>query len=109
MTEADEQVDERVSEQDDQPRRKHKKPLYPRLLRLRHVHPNAWQRAALGEGAIGVGVLLAMADLASAWSIVVLPVAVALIVKGHDLLQGLLDRGAVPPTGPPAKLTSTAS
>lgn len=79
--------------------RKDKKPLYPRLLGLRHVHPNAWQRAALGEGAIGAGVLLAMADLASAWSIVALPVAVAVIVKAHDLLQGLLDRGTVPPIG----------
>ena len=68
-----------------------KKPLYPRLLRLRHISPNAWQRAALGEGAIGVGVLLSMADLASAWSIVALPVAVAGIVKAHDLLQGLLE------------------
>ena len=68
-----------------------KKPLYPRLLRLQHIQPNAWQRAALGEGAIGVGVLLAMADLATAWGIVVLPVAVAAIVKAHDALQGLLD------------------
>lgn len=75
------------------PRKQKKPPLYPRLLRLRHVHPNAWQRAALGEGAIGAGVLLSMADLASAWSIVVLPVAVAAVVKAHDLLQGLLDRG----------------
>ena len=72
---------------------KTKKPLYPRLLRLRHISPNAWQRAALGEGAIGVGVLLAMADLASAWTIVALPVAVAGVVKAHDALQGLLDRG----------------
>lgn len=72
--------------------RKTKTPLYPRLLRLQHVHPNAWQRAALGEGAIGVGVLLSMADLATAWAIVALPVAVAAIVKAHDVLQGLLDR-----------------
>ena len=74
-----------------------KKPLYPRLLRLQHIRPNAWQRAALGEGAIGAGVLLAMADLASAWTIVALPVAVAAVVKAHDALQGLLDRGTDPP------------
>ena len=67
-------------------------PLYPRLLGLRHVHPNAWQRALLGEGAIGAGLLLAMADLASAWAIAVLPVAVAAVVKAHDLVQGLLER-----------------
>jgi hypothetical protein len=71
--------------------KKAKKPLYPRLLRLRHIEPNAWQRAVLGEGAIGAGVLLAMADLASAWTIVVLPVAVAAVVKAHDALQGLLE------------------
>lgn len=81
---------------EDAPPTKAKTPLYPRLLRLRHVHPNAWQRAALGEGAVGVGVLLSMADLATAWSIVALPVAVAVVVKAHDALQGLLNRGAAP-------------
>jgi hypothetical protein len=88
--------EEVASRENPPPRVEKKKPLYPRLLRLQHVHPNAWQRAALGEGAIGVGVLLAMADLATAWSIVALPVAVAALVKAHDLLQGLLER-----TGPP--------
>ena len=81
---------------EDAPATKAKKPLYPRLLRLRHISPNAWQRAALGEGAVGAGVLLAMADLATAWSIVALPVAVAVVVKAHDALQGLLDRGTPP-------------
>lgn len=71
---------------------RHKQPLYPRLLHLQHVHPNAWQRAVLGEGMAAVGGLLAMADLASAWTIVVLPAAVAVIVKGHDLLAGHLSR-----------------
>jgi uncharacterized membrane protein HdeD (DUF308 family) len=70
-----------------------KPPLYPTLLRLKHVHPNGWQRALLGEGMALLGVLLAMADLASAWSIVVLPLAVALIVKAHDLLAGYLKPG----------------
>jgi hypothetical protein len=79
------------------PTKRAKQPLYPRLLRLQHIHPNAWQRAALGEGAVGVGVLLAMADLATAWSIVALPVAVAVVVKAHDALQGLIDRGTSSP------------
>jgi hypothetical protein len=69
-----------------------KTPLYPRLLRLRHVHPNAWQRAVLGEGAIGVAVLLVLADLATAWTLIALPVAVAVVVKAHDLVAGLLER-----------------
>lgn len=72
--------------------RKHKQPLYPQLLHLQHIHPNSWQRAVLGEGMVGVGALLAMADLATAWSVVVLPVAVAGVVKCHDLLAGRLQR-----------------
>jgi hypothetical protein len=67
-----------------------KTPLYPQLLRLRHVHPSGWQRALLGEGMALLGALLAMADLASAWAIVVLPLAVAVVVKAHDLLAGAL-------------------
>lgn len=71
-----------------------KEPLYPRLLHLQHVHPNAWQRAVLGEGMAVVGGLLAMADLASAWSVVVLPVAVGAVVKAHDVLVGHLSQAA---------------
>jgi hypothetical protein len=71
---------------------KHKTPLYPQLLGLKHVHPNAWQRALLGEGMAVLGALLAMADVASAWSIVVLPVAVAAVVKAHDVLAGQLQQ-----------------
>ena len=67
-------------------------PLYPRLLHLQHIHPNSWQRAVLGEGMVAAGGLLAMADLASAWSMVVLPVAVGVVVKAHDLLAGRLAR-----------------
>jgi hypothetical protein len=100
----------RAAEQAGEPTTKPKRrPLYPRLLHLQHVHPNGWQRAALGEGAVGAGLLLAMADLASAWAILVVPVAVAAVVKGHDVLQGLLERtpavpgdddGAGPAGGP---------
>ena len=67
-----------------------KLPLYPRLLRLRHVRPNAWQRAVRGEGPLAVAVLLVLADLASAWTLLVLPVAVATVVKAHDGVAGLL-------------------
>ncbi|MCU1693704.1 MAG: hypothetical protein JWM64_2795 [Frankiales bacterium] len=70
--------------------------LYPRVLRLRHVHPNAWQRAALGEGAVAVAGVLVLADLATAWSLLVLPVAVAAVVKAHDVVAGVLARGGAP-------------
>jgi hypothetical protein len=76
-----------------------KRPLYPRLLHLRHVHPNAWQRALLGEGAFAIAALLVLADLATAWIILVLPLAVAAFVKAHDLLAGRL--AADPPLPPP--------
>jgi hypothetical protein len=69
-----------------------KHPLYPRLLRLRHVHPNAWQRALLGEGAVGLAALLVLADLATAWILLVLPLAVAVVVKAHDLLAARLEQ-----------------
>lgn len=80
------------------------RPLYPRLLRLRHIRPNAWQRAALGEGALAVAALLVLADLASAWTLLVLPVTVALMVKAHDVLEGVLatERADASRPGPPA-------
>lgn len=68
-----------------------KSPLYPRLLRLRHIAPNAWQRALLGEGALALAALLVLADLATAWTLLVLPLAVAVVVKAHDLLAGRLE------------------
>jgi hypothetical protein len=39
-----------------------------------------------------LGGVLALADLASAWSILVLPVVVGVVVKAHDVLAGLLTR-----------------
>ena len=77
-----------------------KRPLYPRLLHLQHIHPNAWQRAVLGEGALAFAALLVLADLATAWTLLVLPLAVAAVVKAHDLLAGALEsRRTAPPPG----------
>ena len=78
-----------------------RRPLYIRLLHLRHIAPNAWQRALLGEGSLALAVVLVLADLATAWTLVVLPVAVGLLVKAHDLLARLLGRPVVPPPGRP--------
>lgn len=69
-----------------------RRPLYSRLLRLRHIAPNMWQRALLGEGAFAVAVLLVLADLATAWTLLVLPLAVAVVVKANDWLAGFLRR-----------------
>lgn len=83
-------------------------PLYWRLLRLRHVRPNGWQRALLVEGIVAVAVTLVLADVASAWTLVVLPVASAIIVKAHDVLTGLLPRSQQPLALPPPSLSDYA-
>jgi len=69
-----------------------KPPMYWRVLRLRHVHPNGWQRAIFVEGVLGLSLVLVLADVASAWTLLVLPLASALMVKAHDVVAGLLQR-----------------
>jgi hypothetical protein len=67
-----------------------KAPLYWRLLRLRNVRPNGWQRVILVEGVLALSLVLVLADVASAWTLLVLPLASALVVKAHDVLVGVL-------------------
>jgi hypothetical protein len=78
-------------------------PLYWRVLRLTWVRPNGWQRALLVEGLLTVGVVLTLADVATAWTVLVLPGAGMVGVKAHDLLLGSLAgaRRASPPLPPP--------
>lgn len=68
------------------------RPVYARLLHLQHIRPSGMQRALLGEGSVAVAALIALADLASAWLLVVLPLTVALVVKAHDVVAGQLRR-----------------
>jgi hypothetical protein len=63
-------------------------PLYWRVLRLHHVRPSGWQRAILLEGMVAVGIVLVLAGVATAWTIVVLPAVVAVLVKLNDLVAG---------------------
>ena len=67
-----------------------RRPLYPRVLGLRHLRLRAWHRAVLGEGSLVAAVLLVLADLATAWTLLVLPLAVAAVVKLHDVVAGVL-------------------
>jgi hypothetical protein len=69
-------------------------PVYSRMLRLRHVRPGGVLCLLFFEGAIAVGVLLALAELASWWSVAVLPVTVAAMVKVNDVVAGALGRSA---------------
>ncbi len=75
-----------------------RRPFYARALRLRYLAPSGIFCFIFFEGAIALGILLALAELVSWWGVLVLPVTVAAMVKLNDLIAGLLGR---PPT--PAK------
>lgn len=67
-------------------------PMYWRVLRLRHVHPNGWQRVLFVEGSFALAAVLALAGATSVWSLVAMPLVVAAVVKAHDVLAGALRR-----------------
>jgi hypothetical protein len=65
-------------------------PLYARTLRLRHLAPSGFLCFVFLEGAVALGVLLALAELVSWWGVLVLPVSVAGMVKLNDVIAGML-------------------
>ncbi|GIE29799.1 hypothetical protein Ait01nite_028440 [Actinoplanes italicus] len=65
-------------------------PLYARVLRLRHLAPSGLLCFVFLEGAVVLGILLALAELVSWWGVIVLPITVALMVKFNDLVAGAL-------------------
>jgi hypothetical protein len=71
------------------------RPLYARVLRLRHLAPNGFLCFAYLEGAIALGILLALAELVSWWGILVLPATVAVMVKLNDAVAGAVSRPVV--------------
>jgi hypothetical protein len=70
----------------------YRRPLYARALRLRYIRPGSLMCSALFEGVIGLAVLLSLAELVSWWSILVLPVLVAVLVKVNDIISGAFAR-----------------
>ena len=90
----------------------HDQPLYARMLRLRHLAPSGLLCFVFLEGAVVLGILLALAELVSWWGVLVLPLTVALMVKLNDVVAGQLVK-AVPEelaTGiPPARSASAGS
>ena len=66
--------------------------MYWRLLRLRHIQPNGWLRALFVEGSVGLAVVLVLAEKASIWTIIALPIVVAVLVKANDVVAGALRR-----------------
>jgi hypothetical protein len=76
------------------------RPVYLRLLRLRHLKPHPVVTFLLFEGSIGLSVLLALAEIVNWWGLVAIPVAVAVMVKLNDVVAGSLVRPlAVSPAG----------
>jgi hypothetical protein len=51
------------------------------------------------DGSAVLGALLALAELASPWAILVLPLSIAVVVKVHDVVAGALATTTAPPPG----------
>lgn len=83
-----------------------RRPLYARLLRLHRLRPGPVLCFIFLEGAIALGVLLALANLASWWTVLALPAAVAVMVKLNDVVASATSRPPKPrpePEPPVAK------
>lgn len=70
------------------------RPLYSRMLGLRHVNPGGLLCFVFFEGSLMLAVLLALAELVSWWAIIVLPLSVALLVKINDEVAAAVTRSA---------------
>ncbi|MFI7305511.1 hypothetical protein ACIBM8_20045 [Micromonospora aurantiaca] len=70
------------------------RPLYARVLGLRFVNPGGVLCFLFFEGAVALAVLLALAELVSWWAVLVLPVAVAAMVKLNDVVAEMVVRTA---------------
>jgi len=80
-----------------------RQPLYARTLGLRHLSPSGFLCFVFLEGAVALGILLALTELVSWWGVLVLPITVALMVKLNDVVAGLLagpEVAQVPPDDP---------
>lgn len=66
------------------------RPMYARMLRLRHITPSGFLCFVFLEGTIALGALLALAELVTWWGVLVLPATVAMMVKLNDVIAGAL-------------------
>lgn len=75
-------------------------PLYARMLGLQYLAPSGFLCFVFLEGAVALGILLALAELVSWWGVLVLPAMVAVMVKLNDVVAGkLIRRGTARPAG----------
>ncbi|GIJ09074.1 hypothetical protein ACFFMR_12055 [Micromonospora andamanensis] len=70
------------------------RPFYARVLGLRFVNPGGVLCFIFFEGAIALAALLALAELVTWWAVLVLPAAVAVMVKLNDLVAAAVVRSA---------------
>ncbi|MEV4545406.1 hypothetical protein [Micromonospora echinaurantiaca] len=70
------------------------RPLYARILGLRFVNPGGVLCFLFFEGVVALAALLALAELVTWWAVLVLPAAVAVMVKLNDMVAALVVRSA---------------
>ncbi len=70
------------------------RPLYARALGLRFVNPGGVLCFVFFEGAVSLAALLALAELVTWWAVLVLPAAVAAMVKLNDMVAEMVVRTA---------------
>ncbi|MFC0034020.1 hypothetical protein ACFFMM_31300 [Micromonospora chaiyaphumensis] len=70
------------------------RPLYARVLGLRFVNPGGVLCFLFFEGAVALAVLLALAELVTWWAVLLLPAAVAAMVKLNDMVAEIVIRTA---------------
>jgi hypothetical protein len=75
------------SQSSDRPR-----PLYARVLRLERLQLGSAASFFLFEGMIALAVVLSLAELVSWWSVILLPLTVAVAVKINDAVASLFGR-----------------
>ena len=69
------------------------------MLRVRHLRPGWLASLVLFEGSCFVGILLTLAELTEWWAMLVVPAAVAVVLKFNDVIAG---RAETAPGGRPA-------
>ena len=72
--------------------RRRSRPLYFRLLRVRHLTVRPTTLFLLFEGSITLALLLYLADVVDGWGVLAIPVVVAIMVKLNDSVAGALIR-----------------
>ncbi|MFI7607990.1 hypothetical protein ACIBTV_23005 [Micromonospora sp. NPDC049366] len=70
------------------------RPLYARALGLRFVNPGGVLCFLFFEGVVALAALLALAELVSWWAVLILPAAVAVMVKLNDMVAAVVVRSA---------------